>query len=78
VFPTPDRQILADAGRPVKAGDALVIYCGGLGPVDPPVDAGAATPADVLRKTVNAVIVTIGGQTAPGIFSSPPVTIAVR
>lgn len=69
VFPTPDQQILADAGRPVKTGDALVIYCEGLGPVDPPVDAGAATPADVLRRTVNAVIVTIGGQPAPVVFA---------
>jgi uncharacterized protein (TIGR03437 family) len=69
VFPTPDQQILADAGHPVKAGDALVIYCEGLGPVDPPVDAGAAVPSDVLRKTVNAVSVTIGGQPAPVVFA---------
>ena len=36
---------LADTTHPVKAGDALVIYCAGLGAVSPPVANGAAAPA---------------------------------
>jgi uncharacterized protein (TIGR03437 family) len=69
VFPTPTQQILADAQHPAKAGDALVIYCEGLGPVTPPVEAGAAVPSDVLRRTMNAVSVTIGGQMAQVVFA---------
>src|SRR5260370_33877299 len=33
-------QVLADSNRPVKAGEIIVIYCTGLGPVAPTGQAG--------------------------------------
>ncbi len=48
--------------HPASAGDALVIYCTGLGPVTPSVTAGAAGPSSPLSKTSNPVTVTIGSQ----------------
>ena len=56
-------------GNPAKAGDALVIYCGGLGEVSPPVDAGAAVPTDQLRNANNTVALTIGGIVAKVVFA---------
>ncbi len=58
-----DGQHLADSGHPAKAGDYLQIYAGGLGAVDPPVEAGAAAPADPLSQVTRAAL-TIGGQPA--------------
>ncbi len=43
-FLTPTQQILAAPATPAQAGEILVIYCTGLGPVSPAVEAGAATP----------------------------------
>ena len=64
------RQILADRSSPAKAGEALVIYCSGLGPVDPAVASGQAAPAqEPLVRTTNEVTVTIGGKNAPVFFS---------
>ena len=62
-------QTLAGAASPVKAGDVLVVYCSGLGAVDPPVAAGSATPFTNLTRTVNPVTVTVGGKSAPVAFS---------
>ena len=62
-------QTLAGAASPVKAGDVLVVYCSGLGAVDPPVSAGSATPFTNLTRTVNPVTVTLAGKTAPVAFS---------
>ena len=42
----------------------MIISCAGLGPVDPPIAAGAAAPSSPLSQTVNTVTVTIGGQPA--------------
>ena len=53
---------LADAASPVKAREAVVIYCSGLGPVAPAVAAGTAAPSSPLSWTANPVAVTIGGQ----------------
>jgi hypothetical protein len=44
------------------AGDAIVIYCAGLGPVNPPVAAGDAVP----------LVVSVAG------FESAPGTVAVK
>jgi uncharacterized protein (TIGR03437 family) len=55
---------VVDADNPVSEGDTVIISCAGLGPVDPPVDAGAAAPSSPLSQTVNTVTVTIGGQPA--------------
>jgi uncharacterized protein (TIGR03437 family) len=54
-------QAIADAAHPVKAGDAIVVYCTGLGEVSPPVPAGTPAPPALLSRTVNAVTATIGG-----------------
>ncbi|MGH7754518.1 MAG: hypothetical protein ACREN5_17065, partial [Gemmatimonadales bacterium] len=68
-FATATEFFLADRANPAKAGDVLVIYCTGLGPVDPPVAAGTAAPFDRLTRTVNPVTVTIGGRPASVAFA---------
>ena len=45
---------------PVAAGDIVVLYCSGLGAVDPPVPAGSQAPFGTLSNTVNPVTVTFG------------------
>jgi len=60
---------LADSNNPAKAGDAIVIYCGGLGEVSPAVDAGAAVPTDQLRNASNTVSLTIAGISAKVVFA---------
>jgi len=57
-------QILADSARPVKAGDVVVIYCTGLGRVDPPVPTGSPAPITPLSNAVNPVTVSVGGASA--------------
>jgi uncharacterized protein (TIGR03437 family) len=57
-------QFIVDADNPVTEGDTVVISCAGLGPVDPPIAAGSAAPAETPSQTVNPVTVTIGGQPA--------------
>ena len=61
-------QFLVDANQPVSAGDAIVIYCAGLGPVNPPVEAGSAAPLSPPAVTANPVTVTIGGTEAKVFF----------
>jgi uncharacterized protein (TIGR03437 family) len=41
-------EVLADKNHPVKAGDAIEIYCAGLGQVSPPVPAGNGAPLSPL------------------------------
>lgn len=62
-------QFETSATQPASTGDALVIYCSGLGPVNPPVADGAAAPLSTLSQTVNPVTVTIGGQSAQVLFA---------
>jgi uncharacterized protein (TIGR03437 family) len=62
-------QAVADAGHPVSAGDVVVIYCTGLGEVNPPIVAGNAASLTQLEQAVNPVTVTIGGVSAPVLFS---------
>jgi uncharacterized protein (TIGR03437 family) len=57
-------QFVVDADNPVSEGDTVILSCTGLGPVDPPIDAGVAAPSSPLSQTTNAVTVTIGGQSA--------------
>jgi uncharacterized protein (TIGR03437 family) len=62
-------QILASADAPATAGDVLVIYCVGLGPVTPAAVAGEPAPASPLATVAAPVTVTIGGQTAQPLFA---------
>ena len=57
-----------DATHPISEGDAIVIYCAGLGPVNPPVEAGHAAPSSPPATTVTPVTVTIGGKPAQVFF----------
>jgi uncharacterized protein (TIGR03437 family) len=69
VKPGATAQVPVDAQHPISAGDAIVIYCAGLGPVNPPVAAGAAAPSSPPAKTTNTVTVSIGGKSAQVFFS---------
>ncbi len=61
---------LVEPGNAVRAGDAIVIYCSGLGAVDPPVTAGLPAPASPpLSETVDPVSVSIGGVQAQVFFA---------
>jgi len=60
---------LAGPASPAKAGDVLVMYCAGLGPVNVPVVDGTASPFSPIAFTTNQVTVTIGGINAPVAFS---------
>ncbi len=59
-----------------SAGDTLVIYCTGLGPVNPAVPDGAAAPLSPLSNTVNPVTVTVGGMPAKVGFAGLTPTLA--
>ena len=60
---------LVEPPRAARAGDAIVIYCAGLGAVDPPVTSGSAAPDSPLSRTVSPVSVTIGGISAQVLFA---------
>jgi aspartate 1-decarboxylase len=45
-------------------GDVVVIYCTGLGEVNPPVPSGSPAPSSPLAKTITQPSVTIGGAQA--------------
>jgi uncharacterized protein (TIGR03437 family) len=49
-------------GRPVKAGEYIMIYLTGLGEVDGIIGAGESAPIDGLRRTLSTVEVQIGDQ----------------
>jgi uncharacterized protein (TIGR03437 family) len=50
-------------------GEYLTIYCTGLGDVTNRPVSGAAAPANPLANTIAATSVSIGGVSAPAIFS---------
>src|ERR1035441_7835515 len=60
---------LNTAANPASVGDALLIFCTGLGTVSPPVPAGAAASATTLSFTDNPVTVTVGGKDAQVLFA---------
>jgi uncharacterized protein (TIGR03437 family) len=64
VDPSSGAQFLVDKGHPARTGHALVIYCTGLGEVDPPVTTGSPAPTGTLSHTINPVTVIIGGAMA--------------
>ena len=57
------------AARPVRAGDILVIYANGLGPVSNRPASGGISSSTPLSETAQAPSVTIGGQPARVLFS---------
>jgi uncharacterized protein (TIGR03437 family) len=64
----PEGSIPGLTTAPTQAGRALIVYATGLGPVDPPVDTGAAS-LDALRRTTTMPTVLIGGVQAQVLFS---------
>jgi len=60
---------LANKDNPAQAGDVVVIYCVGLGPVTPPVTSGTAAPVSPLSRTSATVSVSFGGQVAKATFA---------
>jgi uncharacterized protein (TIGR03437 family) len=62
-------QSLVGPDNPVSAGDAIVIYCSGLGDVDPRQVAGVPVPPTPLTTTLEAVTVTVGGKPAQVFFA---------
>jgi uncharacterized protein (TIGR03437 family) len=60
---------LNTAANPASAGDALLIFCTGLGAVTPPVAAGSAASTTKLSNTDNPVTVTVGGDDAQVLFA---------
>ena len=63
------QQPIADANNPVRAGQVIVIYCTGLGEVNPPVPTGTAAPFTQISQTVEPISVTVGGIPATVSFS---------
>jgi trimeric autotransporter adhesin len=58
-----------DAGHPAMAGDVLVIYCTGLGEMNPRAVAGFPIPVQPDSVAVDPVTATIGGVNAPVQFA---------
>ncbi len=60
---------LVDANAPAAAGDTVLIYCTGLGAVNPAVPGGVPAPSSPYSETLNPLTVTIGGQPAAVSFA---------
>lgn len=65
----PDQMTIADANAPAIRGQLVVIYCTGLGAVNPPIEAGAPAPSLPITRTANLVTVAVGGKPAQVIFA---------
>jgi uncharacterized protein (TIGR03437 family) len=63
-----DFALVTDA-NPAARNEAVIIYCTGLGPVEPPVPTGVGAPAFLLSTTVLRPRVTVGGIPAEVLFS---------
>ena len=55
--------------NPAHAGDALLIFCTGLGAVSPSVTAGSIAPSSPPAKIDNPITVSIGGHNAAVSFA---------
>jgi uncharacterized protein (TIGR03437 family) len=62
-------EFLNTPSAPASAGDALIIYCAGLGAVSPPVQDGSAAPSSPPASTTNPVTATIGGKPGQVLFA---------
>ena len=63
------QQFEAKPASPARAGDVLVVYSAGLGPVSPAVETGAAASFTALSNTTNTVQLSIGGRTVTPLFA---------
>ena len=57
------------ASHPATAGDAIILYASGLGPVNPSPPPNGAPSLDALRQTANPLTVLLGGMPAQVAFS---------
>jgi uncharacterized protein (TIGR03437 family) len=57
-------NVLISSSNPATAGQVVVIYATGLGPVDRAIALGAPAPGDPPARVTTPLQVTIGGQTA--------------
>jgi uncharacterized protein (TIGR03437 family) len=69
VYPSNGKPYLAGPNTPAHVGDTIVVYCSGLGAVNPGVTDGAAAPGQPLSSTLTSPQLTIGGQSAPVSFA---------
>jgi uncharacterized protein (TIGR03437 family) len=60
---------VAGNGNSATAGDVVVIYCTGLGGVNPRAVAGYPAPVSPLSQTIDPVTMTIGGVNVPVFFA---------
>jgi uncharacterized protein (TIGR03437 family) len=58
-------SMVVTLSNPIHRGDRIVIYLGGLGPTNPPVEAGVPAPGDPPAVTLIAPVITIGGRELP-------------
>ena len=64
-----DQVTLAQPGAPAEGGETVVIYCTGLGAVNPAVATGQPAPSQTLARTASPVTVTVGGAPANVVFA---------
>ena len=55
---------LIDTANPAQRGQVVIVYATGLGPTNPTVPTGEATPFGTLARAVDGVTVTVGGVPA--------------
>jgi uncharacterized protein (TIGR03437 family) len=60
---------VATAANPVKPGDVVVVYCTGLGAVNPPVEAGQPASLTTVSATISPVTAAVGGRPATVLFA---------
>jgi len=60
---------IAGNGNSATVGDVVVIYCTGLGAVNPRAVAGYPAPVSPLSQTIDPVTMTIGGVNVPVFFA---------
>lgn len=69
ILAAPAGSVPGVQARPAMRGEYLTIYCTGLGDVKNRPVSGAAAPANPLANTIATTSVSIGGVSAPAIFS---------
>jgi uncharacterized protein (TIGR03437 family) len=62
-------ETLADQNNPATAGNPVVIYCAGLGAVNPGIAGGTISPGSPLQYANAKVTVTFGNVTVPAAFA---------